>query len=200
MYCQLCHLPHHRFGRRFISIAHPIVVSFYHANAENSRQTIKMTLFFLLCERFPFDTNNPIGYLTAVILEYVLIGYQYFVAACTLSLGIGAYWIAIPTTEEIRGILGSIKRDAEPNENSPNELKQMFAEYIHAHATIEQLSTWLSMQIAMAISYSTRLKTEDTSENLSCEMRKAKLCSQAPLSRRRFLLGYCRLSTVFFNR
>lgn len=190
MYCQLCHLPHHRFGRRFISIAHPIVVSFYHANAENSRQTIKMTLFFLLCGRFPFDTNNPIGYLTAVILEYVLIGYQYFVAACTLSLGIGAYWIAISTTEEIRRILGSIKRDAEPNENSPNELKQMFAEYIHAHATIEQLSTWLSMQIAMAISYSTRLKTEDTSENLSCEMRKAKLCSQAPLSRRRFLLEY----------
>lgn len=46
MYCQLCHLPHHRFGRRFISIAHPIVVSFYHANAENFRQLLLKCLFF----------------------------------------------------------------------------------------------------------------------------------------------------------
>lgn len=97
-------------------------------------------LFFLAFLRFPFHTNNPLGYSIAVIIEYVAIGYEFFIVACTLALGIGTCWFAISITKEIKRIRHSINDAAQANQNQSNELKILFSEYIHVHSSIKQLS------------------------------------------------------------
>lgn len=77
----------------------------------------------------------------AVILEYITFGYEYFIIACTLALGIEGYWIIISATKEIQSILSSINDKSKENGNQTNdELKVLYSEYIDAHAAIKQLS------------------------------------------------------------
>lgn len=92
--------------------------------------------------RFPFDSYNPIGYLITIILEYIIYGYELFVIACTVTIGIGAFLFAMSVAEEIQSILHSINAEIQANENiSSDELKTLFIEYIDVHANVKQLST-----------------------------------------------------------
>ena len=78
----------------------------------------------------------------AVILEYTITGYGYFIIASTFSLGIGICWLPISSTKEIQHILHLIKKKiTRPNANQSNEMKILFAEFIDTHATMKQLST-----------------------------------------------------------
>lgn len=97
-------------------------------------------LFALLRKRFPFDSNDLVGYATAIIIEYVLFGYECVIVACTLSLGIGACDFAISITKEIQRILRAINNEAHADDNRLNEMKILFSEYIYAHAAIKKLS------------------------------------------------------------
>lgn len=90
--------------------------------------------------RFPFDSNNPTGYLIAVLIEYVIVTYEYIMITCTLGLAIGAFWFIISVTKEIQHILHSINDKAQANEDQSNEMQILFAEYIDAHAALKQLS------------------------------------------------------------
>lgn len=99
-------------------------------------------LIFLAFTRFLFDTNCPLGYFIAVIIEYFVVGYELIVVACTLALGIGAYWFAKSITKEIQRIRHSINDAAQENQNQSNELKLLISEYIHLHASMKQLSTY----------------------------------------------------------
>ena len=96
--------------------------------------------FFLVFKRIPFDSTNPIGYFVAVTFQYIALGFQYFVAACTLSLGMGEGWFTISATKEIQHILHSIDEKAQINKNRPNELNILFTEFIHLHKVVKQLS------------------------------------------------------------
>lgn len=91
-------------------------------------------------KRFPFDSNNPIGYLMAVILEYIIFGYEYFVVAVLASFGIGSYYIAISIIKEHQRILNRINDEAHANGNQLKELKKLIAEFIHAHGFVKELS------------------------------------------------------------
>lgn len=91
-------------------------------------------------ERFPFNSNHPIGYLIAVILEYIIIGYENGVNTCTLSLGIGIFWIIIASTKRIKHILHKIDdHKTRTNKNYSNKFEQL-AEIVHAHKDLKQLS------------------------------------------------------------
>lgn len=95
----------------------------------------------MLRKRFPFDSNNPIGYAIAIILEYIAYWYSFSVIACGLALGIGAYWLAISATKELQRVLHVINDQAQVNERQSNELNTLlFAEFIDAHGTVKQLS------------------------------------------------------------
>lgn len=100
----------------------------------------KYWLFSFSFQRFPFDINNPLGYLIAVVFEYITIGNEFFVIACTLNLAIGAFWFAISLTKQFQHILYLINEKAHANENQSNELKVLFSEFVYAHGTIIQLS------------------------------------------------------------
>lgn len=102
-----------------------------------------LVCIFLLFERFPFKSNNLIGYLIAAILEYILIGWEYFVIACNVGLFIGMFRIAISVTKETQRILQSINDEANANTtaNQSNKLKILLFEHIHAHTAIKRFST-----------------------------------------------------------
>lgn len=99
-----------------------------------------MSVFFLTFNRFPFVSKNPIGYLIAVYFEYIVLGYEYFIAACTLALGMGAFWVIVTINKEIRHIFYSINKKAQAKTQKSYELKVLVLEFIDAHAAIKQLS------------------------------------------------------------
>lgn len=105
------------------------------------RRINEMLLFmFTDIQRFPFDSNNPIGYLVAVLVEYIIYGYEYLILSCTLGLAIGGFWLSIQTTKEIQRLLRLINDKAQTNKIQSNEFKALFAEYVHGSGTVKQLS------------------------------------------------------------
>lgn len=66
--------------------------------------------------------------------------YSYFLIACTLALGIGAFWFIVSTTKEIKHILHSINDTAKAKKKQSDKVKILFAEYVNTHAVIKQLS------------------------------------------------------------
>lgn len=91
-------------------------------------------------KRFPFDFYNPIGYLIAFILEYIFLGYEYFVIACTLAVGIGESWFIISATKEIQRNLRSINKKIQTNKIPSTKLMSMFSKFIDIHGNVKQLS------------------------------------------------------------
>lgn len=100
----------------------------------------EMSPFYLLQKRCPFDTNTPIGYLNAVILEYIILGYELFMIACNFALGIGAFWFANAIIKEIQRILHSINSKAKAQKKQSNELVVLFSDYIYTHGIEKQFS------------------------------------------------------------
>lgn len=98
--------------------------------------------FSFTSKRFPFDWTNPIGYLIVIIIEYVICGYEFFIVAFTLALGIGVFWFGIAVIKELKRIIHSMNNKTKANKSQLNELKVLFSEYIHTHAAIKQLSAF----------------------------------------------------------
>lgn len=100
-----------------------------------------MKFFFQFLKRFPFDTTNPIGYSVAVLLEYGMCAYELFIVACTLSLGIGAFWFAISATTQFQHYLPMINDKASTGVNGQShEFKILFSAFIDSHGVVKQLS------------------------------------------------------------
>lgn len=116
-------------------------------------------IFIFDPKRFPFEWNNPTGYLIAVIIEYITYAYAYFLIGCTLALGIGAFWFAIGVCKEIQCILQSINDTAQANENQSTELKRLFAEFIYIHGIAKQLSNISIFRYPMLTNTARQLKT-----------------------------------------
>lgn len=96
---------------------------------------------FLLSNRFPFDTeNSPIGYLIAFLLEYIFVGFASFIAACTLTLGIGGYWFAMAATKEFQHFAPIINDKAKSDEYQSNEFTTLFTELTDGHGIVKQFS------------------------------------------------------------
>lgn len=76
----------------------------------------------------------------AVIVEYIILGYEFHVVASTLAYGIGSFWFGISTIEEIKRILYSINDEAQANVHESNELKLLLSEFIDLHEILKQLS------------------------------------------------------------
>lgn len=99
-----------------------------------------LPLLSLSFQRFPFDWNNPTGYLAAVALEYLGFGYQYSIIACTLTYGIGIFSITISVTKEIQRILHSVNHKAQAKKVQFIKLRTLIFEYIDTHGAVKQFS------------------------------------------------------------
>lgn len=86
------------------------------------------------------------GYLIAIIFEYIIFGYEYCLIASTVAFGIGAYLLGIAATKEFQDFLHLINDNAQSNANQSHGLMLLFAEYVDTHATIKQLSIFSAFQ------------------------------------------------------
>lgn len=92
--------------------------------------------------RFPFDSKNLSGYIIAVILQYIILAYELFVVACTISIVNGALWFTISTTIDLKFILKSINRNGKSyaRESDLKKFIKLLHELIYMHANVKQLS------------------------------------------------------------
>lgn len=84
--------------------------------------------------------------MVAVAVEYIILGFEFSVIACTLALGIGAYCFGISAIKEIERLFNLINDEACGNENQPKELKASFSECIEAHVIVKQLSIFRALE------------------------------------------------------
>lgn len=102
---------------------------------------MKLLNVSLFQKRFPFDLQNPTGYLLAVVTQYVVAGFQFTAVASTLGLLIGVYRFALATIKEIKHILRTINNKAKANRGQSSELMGFLSELIDTDTAIKGLST-----------------------------------------------------------
>lgn len=95
--------------------------------------------------RFPFDTNNPIGYVFAAILQYQVLKYNLLIAANVLPTLIGVFFIAIALTNDIKNDLNSINENAKMEDNRLEMMMKQLCKFIEFHSTLKQFSDLVAM-------------------------------------------------------
>lgn len=75
----------------------------------------------------------------AVTIQFIIVAYEFFVIACTLSLAIGAFWFAISSTVDIKQIVHSVDKKVKQKRSERKMIKE-FCTFIHMHSVVKQLS------------------------------------------------------------
>lgn len=90
-------------------------------------------------ERFPFDTDNPTGYLIAFSIQYILVLNTILNVMCTLTFTVSFFGILNALVKDIKGDLQSIDASAKIKTKRLLIVKQ-FNELIDLHSNAKQLS------------------------------------------------------------
>lgn len=99
-------------------------------------ESIRFEFSFLFFHRFPFDMKNPIGYLLAFILLYILhINLLYF-ATCAFVIGVGIYMLVISVTKDLKNIVITF-RDCVKTEPNPLLLSKHLFDFIQFHSNVK---------------------------------------------------------------
>lgn len=99
---------------------------------------------FLNFERFPFDATNPIGYICAVTLQYIMLARNFLFVSVATSYGIGVFLYIRTITEDIKHCLKSMNIKAKSKKNELYAL-EMLKNSIQLHSKAKQLSkSWLN--------------------------------------------------------
>lgn len=100
-------------------------------------------MFHLLNERnrFPFDWNNPFGYLIAVILQVAPLLISLHHVACLLSLALGAFLFTVTTEGFMKTDLKSIIKMANANK-SESDIFEQLTSVVRTHGRLKQLSVY----------------------------------------------------------
>ena len=89
--------------------------------------------------RFPFNTKSPIGYCIAIVLQYALIAYNFFLLASMVSLGVGAYLFTISMAEYIKDILNSInERAMQEDEDQMKDIVGKLSDFTEIYTILKE--------------------------------------------------------------
>lgn len=88
--------------------------------------------------RFPFDINNPVGYLIAFTLQYIVFACMFINIACFASTGIGSYMFAIGITKDVRSVLNPINDIGKTRQNQA-EIEKQLSEFVVQHSLGKKL-------------------------------------------------------------
>lgn len=89
--------------------------------------------------RFPIDYQNLPIYLVVVVLECAVTRYTFVVVAAGISFGSGGFSFAVSVSDDIKGILKSINKDAKSKKTYLKAMHQI-SDFIQIHSTLKQLS------------------------------------------------------------
>lgn len=97
---------------------------------------------FILIQRFPFDMNNPIGYLIAFALQYMLFACMFLNISCFASLGIGAYMFAIAGCKDSRGDICQMnaRKVSKIAAKYQAKIMKQLSRFVLYHSQVKQLS------------------------------------------------------------
>lgn len=102
--------------------------------------------FHLVQQRFPFNWQDPIGFLVAAVIEYIEVIYSFALVACMLSLGIGSFIISVSQTSDAKNNLKAINEGAKTNESRLRIWKQL-GDYIQFHSSVKKFSRTFSKNV-----------------------------------------------------
>lgn len=103
-----------------------------------------LTCDFYVIQRFPFEINNPVGYIIAFTLQYIVFACMFINIACFASTGIGSWKFAIAYTEDIRNILNEIDGIAKKVKNQ-TKIEEKLSEFIVQYSLGKQLSAFTTV-------------------------------------------------------
>lgn len=125
----------------------PLTYRFQHGNFKNEVQhfqfhkqlTPHTEISFVFKFRFPFDTKNPIGYLTAAFIEYIITIYYFSFAIFVVSYAFTTFFFVVLLTEDATDVANSLYSSA-VNTNDLLQTRKQLAEFIRIYSTSKQLS------------------------------------------------------------
>ena len=89
--------------------------------------------------RFPFDWKNPIGYLIACTLQFILLIYLFHAAAFCVSIEIASYLLLISLTKDIKNTVYDMNSSQSDTKLRSTFLKQI-CEFVQFHANAKRLT------------------------------------------------------------
>lgn len=109
----------------------------------------KMCTFFLTsCSKFenavffryPFDWKNPLGYLVAVTLQYIIIFHVFLLIFSAFSLGVGCFLLVISImNQSMKSDLKLFNANAASDQNHLLTVK-LVADFVEIHSFLKKLS------------------------------------------------------------
>lgn len=128
-----------------------LLLSFY------AHYMMKYEICFFLFEkcRLPFDWKNPIGYLIAVTLQYIIAIYAAIFMSCIVTLGFGAFLFAVAVNKISKQSLYTICKKAKHKTSQTHLLKRLH-EFIHFYSSVKQLSVlksnlWMCWELKLKL-------------------------------------------------
>lgn len=95
--------------------------------------------FFSLCQRLPFDWQNPMGFSIAIALQFIFIFNAAFAGICFAVFSIGMCLILIFATDDIKNGLKSLNQSVK-NKQKRTKIWNQFTQIIQFHSKTKQLS------------------------------------------------------------
>lgn len=132
---------HNGFGSGCIRIAIANVVwftLFFHSSFLLNRNDYFLSLKF---QRLPFEWTNPIGYLLAILIQFIMLFFLNVYLACFLMLAFGYFLFALSIAKDMINELHSINKRTKMKKPKAQILKQL-NDLISMHADVKGLSWW----------------------------------------------------------
>lgn len=90
--------------------------------------------------RFPFNSKNPIGFLFALAIQYIMLLNIFYFGSCLMCTGIGCYLFGSLLANDIKGYLYSINQSIKDGRHSIQIFKQL-SKFFRFHSDTKQLSS-----------------------------------------------------------
>lgn len=96
--------------------------------------------------RFPFDWKNPLGYLIAITIEYIMFIFVFLYGGGEVCFGIGSFLFSVAASTDIKADLKEIGMHGVLPENRKWTLYKL-SNFIQVHAQLKQLSCITILQL-----------------------------------------------------
>lgn len=113
------------------------------AHSKMSKMHKLKTPSFSIGSRFPFDWKNLVGYLSAVIFEYLFTLYEFVYVGSFTTYGIGFFIFSFTAYRDIIRNLESINKHAKLKRKHSKIFKQLVT-FFHYYSNVKELSRDMS--------------------------------------------------------
>lgn len=157
---ELLHLLHHRFQQWCIFIANSNMVSKLSTLSHTVLTSVdfetivglKTKHIWIENIRLPFDWKNPMGYMCASAIQFMVYVCMFSLMASLLSVGIGAFLFAVRATNDITANLKLINESTKTKQNLKNVPKYI-SDFVQYHGDVKELSELQNRLLLESIFY-----------------------------------------------